>query len=73
MTTSKTYAVTHRTETSTLSGDVTACSRTDAIGTAKAAWGVTGGDWSAQQKSEQEQAAQHARHVAMDEMLECAA
>ncbi len=70
MTTSKTYMVTHRTETSTLRGHVTACSREDAISTAKAAWGVTGGEWSADQLPEQVKAAEHARHVAMDEVLE---
>lgn len=71
MTTARTYAVEYRTSTCLLSGDVTACSRQQAIDTAKGAWGAGGdGIWSAQQKPELEQAELKARHADMDEMLE---
>ena len=69
MSAAKTYTVTYRTEACTLVGDVTACSRAQAIEGARAAWGAAGlgGNWTAHQLPAQVSAELMARHADMDE------
>lgn len=67
----RTFAVTYRGATVTLSGDVTACCKEHAIDAAHMAWNVTEpGQWEAHPVLQQSRDVMLAQHADMDETME---